>query len=142
MRRAVVAEAKTKKTTASVSAFLKKAATGDRLADCHALVKIMENATGAKAAMWGSAIVGFDSYPVIYAGGRTEEWPIAAFSPRSTAIVIYGLRAAPGYASLVKKLGKHKQAGGCTHIKALADVDVKVLTDLVTESVKARRKRS
>jgi len=135
-------EAKTKQTTASVTAFLKKAATGDRLADCQALVTMMEKATGAKAAMWGPSIVGFGAYAIKYADGHTEDWPIAAFSPRSTALVIYGLRAAPRFASLVKTLGKHKQAGGCTHIKSLADVDVKVLAELVNGSVKARRKRA
>ena len=138
----MAAEAKTQATKASVSAFLKKVASGDRLADCTALVKIMEKATGAKAVMWGTAIVGFDTYAIKYADGRTSDWPIAAFSPRSSAFVLYGLRAAPGFAALVKKLGKHKQAGGCTHIKALADVDVKVLAELVTESVKARRKKA
>ena len=136
-----MAEAKTKKTAESVTAFLKKAAKGDRLADCDTLVKIMQTATGAKAVMWGPAIVGFDTYAIKYADGRTADWPIAAFSPRSTALVIYGLRAAPRFASLVKTLGKHKQAGGCTHIKSLADVDVKVLAELVIESVKARRAR-
>ena len=136
------AEAKTKATKVSVSAFLKKATSGERLADSQALVKIMEKATGVKAVMWGTAIVGFDTYGVVYADGHTEDWPIAAFSPRSTAFVIYGLRAAPGFAALVKKLGKHKQAGGCTHIKSLADVDMKVLVELVMESVKARRNKA
>jgi hypothetical protein len=137
-----MAEAKTQKTTASVPAFLKKAAKGDRLADCQQIVKIMEKATGAKAAMWGTAIVGFDSYGVVYADGHTEDWPLVAFSPRSTSLVLYMARRYPKYEALAKKLGKHKQAGGCLHIKSLADVDVKVLTQLVNESVKARRKKA
>lgn len=138
----MAAEAKTKPTKVSVSAFLKKATEGDRLADSQALVKIMEKATGAKGVIWGTNIVGFGTYDVKYADGRTTPWPAAAFSPRKPAFVIYGLRAAANYAALSKKLGKHKQAGGCTHIKSLADVDVKVLAQLVSESVKARRKKA
>lgn len=135
-------ELKTRKTTASVDAFLKKAATSERLADCQTIVKLMEKATGAKAAMWGTNIVGFGGRPIKYVDGRTLDWPVAAFSPRTAAIVVYGLRAAPRFAVLAKKLGKHKQAGGCTHIKSLADVDVKVLAELVSESVNATKNRA
>lgn len=135
----MAAEAKTKPTKVSVSAFLKQATDGERLADSQALVTIMEKATSAKGVMWGPNIVGFGTYAIKYADGRTSDWPVAAFSPRKPAFVIYGLRGAPNFAALSKKLGKHKQAGGCTHIKSLADVDVKVLAQLVNESVKARK---
>lgn len=138
----MAAEPKTRATKASVAAFLKQAAAGSRLADAQMLVAIMQKATGAKPVMWGTAIVGFGTYAIAYADGRTSDWPIAAFSPRSTAFVIYGLRAAPSFASAVKALGKHKQAGGCTHIKSLADIDLKVLTVLVNESVNARRDKA
>lgn len=138
----MAAEAKTKPTKVSVSAFLKKATTGERLADSQALVTIMEKATKAKGVMWGPNIVGFGTYAIQYADGRTSDWPAAAFSPRKPAFVIYGLRAAPSFVSLSKKLGQYKQAGGCTHIRALADVDVKVLAQLVNESVAARRKKA
>ena len=133
-----MADAKTQKSAASVDAFLKKAAKGDRLADCQALVKLMEKATGDNAAMWGTAIVGCGAYSVKYADGRTSDWPAAAFSPRATSIVLYGVRAAPKHKELLKKLGKAKLAGGCLHIKALADVDVKVLDAIITTAVKAR----
>jgi hypothetical protein len=53
-----VPELKTKKTTASVQAFLKKAAKGDRYEACQFLLATFEKATKDKAAMWGSAIVG------------------------------------------------------------------------------------
>lgn len=133
---------KTQATTASVTAFLKKVAKGDRLADCTSLVRIMEKATGAKAVMWGTAIVGFDAHPIVYADGRTANWPVVAFSPRSTSLVLYLARRYPRYEALVKKLGKHKQVGGCLHITSLADVDVKVLAEMVSESIKETRTRA
>ena len=130
-----MAEAKTKKTNASVDAFLKSA--GDRYADCKAIAKMMAEATGKKAAMWGPAIVGFDEHPLVYADGHVESWPIAAFSPRAQAITIYGTKASPRFAGLVKKLGKHRFGGGCLYIKRLADVDQAVLRELIVTSVKA-----
>ena len=134
----MAAEAKTRPTTASVAAFLKKSAKGDRLTDCTSLVEIMEKATGEPAVMWGTSIVGFGSYNP-YADGRMAEWPVVAFAPRATSIVLYMERHFPTYESLMATLGKHKQAGSCLHIKALKDVDVTTLRKLVHASVKARR---
>ena len=130
---------KTRKTTASVSAFLKKAAAGERAEDCRTLVKLIERATGEKAAMWGDGIVGCGSYSIVYANGDTFDWPVAAFSPRKDALTIYGTKGSPKFAALTKKLGKHKFGGGCLYIKKLADVDEKVLAELIDTSVKARR---
>jgi hypothetical protein len=129
--------AKTQKTNASVKAFLET--TGDRSADCAAISRIMAKASGAKAAMWGTAIVGYGAHPIVYADGHLEDWPIVAFSPRKQAITFYGLRAAPNFATHLKRLGRHKVSGGCLHVKRLADIDQAVLTALVTEAVKARK---
>ena len=54
-------EPKTQLNSASVPAFLAKAA-ADRVADAKAIVGMMEKATGKKAAMWGDAIVGCDTF--------------------------------------------------------------------------------
>jgi hypothetical protein len=109
---------------------------GDRHDDCKKLVAMMEKATGDKAAMWGTAIVGCGTYPIVYANGDTLDWPVTAFSPRKNALTIYGTKASPKFAALTKKLGKHKMGGGCLYIKKLADVDEKVLQELITTSVK------
>jgi hypothetical protein len=129
--------AKTQPNSASVPAFLKKATDGPRLADAKAIVSMMETATGAKAIMWGSAIVGCDTYTIRYADGRESPWPLVAFSPRKSAFVLYiGWKK---HADLVKKIGKHKTAGGCLHIKSLADVDAAALQRLLTAAAKSRR---
>jgi hypothetical protein len=132
-----VPEPKTRKTTASVAAYIKKAAPGERGEDCRTIVRMMEKATGDKAAMWGDAIIGFGSAPIVYANGTSLDWPEAAFSSRKDALTIYGMKAAPKFASLIKKLGKHKMGGGCLYIKKLADVDTKVLEEMIMTSVKA-----
>ena len=133
-----MAEEKTQPTKASVDAFLRKATKGDRLSDCQTLVKLMSKASGAKPVMWGSAIIGFGTYSMTYADGRTNDWPIVALSPRATSLVLYGIARAKGDESLLKQLGKFKTAGGCLHIKALADVETKVLGELIAMAVKAK----
>jgi len=132
----------TRKTKESVEAFLKKAAPGDRHEDCKTLVKIMEKATGDRAAMWGTAIVGCGSHPIVYANGDVLDWPVAAFSPRKNALTIYGTKAAPKFATLIRKLGKHKMGGGCLYIKKLADVDEKILAELIKTAAVARKATS
>ena len=132
--------AKTQPNRASVAAFLKKATDAARLADAKAIVSMMETATGAKAIMWGSAIVGCDRYTVRYADGRESPWPLVAFSPRRSAFVLYiGWKK---HADLVKKIGKYKTAGGCLHIRSLADVDADALQRLLTAAAKSRRAAS
>ncbi len=130
---------KTKKKAGGVSSFLDKVKQPARRADADALVKMMRRATGQPPAMWGSSIVGFGSYHYVYDSGREGDMPIVGFSPRSTALVLYGLRSADGADGLLKKLGKHTTGSGCVYIKTIADVDQQVLETLVTRAVKARR---
>jgi hypothetical protein len=136
-----MAEAKTKATKESVTAFLERATDGDRRKDCAALVRMMRKATGAKGVMWGRAIVGFGTHPIAYADGRTADWPIIAFSPRKQDLTLYVGRRFEGADTLLPKLGKHKMSGGCLHIKRLSDVDLAVLGKVVAGSVKAATKK-
>lgn len=132
---------KTRKTQVAVSGYLAKAVAGPRLADAKKLVRIMAGVAGARAAMWGPSIVGFGSYTLTYANGSTADWPLAAFSPRKPATVVYISRGFKKYDALVKQLGKCKVAGVCVHIKSLDDVNVDVLTELIAESVKHTREK-
>jgi hypothetical protein len=135
-----MAEAKTQRTTQPVSEFIGELADEGRRKDCAALVKLMTKAAGAKGAMYGPSIVGFGTQTITYAGGRTGEWPVVAFSPRKADLTLYvSARKAPK--PLLKQLGKHKVSGSCLHIKRLSDVDLDVLGRLVTDSVKRATKR-
>jgi len=133
-----VAEAKTRPTQQSVAAFI-KGVDEDRRKDCATLVRIMKDASGAPATMWGTSIVGFGSYELKYAGGRTADWPIIGFSPRKQDLTLYVGRGVDG--TLLKTLGKHQLSGGCLHIKRLADVDLAVLEKVVAASVKETRRQ-
>ena len=56
-----MAEAKTRPTKQRVAAFI-KGVDEDRQKDCTTLVRIMKEASGAPATMWGTNIVGFGTY--------------------------------------------------------------------------------
>jgi uncharacterized protein DUF1801 len=134
-----VAEAKTKPTGESVTAFLDRVTEGERRKDCAALVRIMKQATGAPPKMWGAGIVGFGSYTLTYASGRTGDWPVIAFAPRKQELTLYLSPGSAGFTAQLKQLGKHKLSGSCLHIKRLSDVDAKVLAKLLGESVKTKK---
>ncbi len=130
-------EPKTKKTVASVAGFLDTVADPARRADCERLAGIMATVTGEPAAMWGTAIVGFGAYHYLYASGHSGDWPVVAFSPRKQDITVYIMPGFARYEPLLARLGKHKTGKSCLYIKRLADVDVGVLTEIITESVAA-----
>lgn len=125
---------KTLATTTSPTAFLAKVSDPQRRADANALIPIFERATGERATMWGSAIVGFGTYHYRYESGREGDMCIAGFSPRSSAFAIYALSGAPREAELLGRLGKHERSKGCLYVKRLADIDVAVLEELVRTS--------
>ena len=134
-----VAELKTKKNKASVSDFLNRVEDPQRRADCKRVAKMMREATGNRAAMWGDTIVGFGQYTYRYASGRTGEWPIAGFSPRKRDLTLYIMPGFSKYERLMEKLGEHKTGKSCLYIRRLADVDEAVLEELIQESVKHMR---
>jgi hypothetical protein len=134
-----MAELKTQENNASVTDFIN--ATGDEkvIADSNTLVKLMSKATGAKPKMWGDKIVGFGKYQYKSAAtGKGGDWFIMGFAPRKAGLALYLMS---GYTPEVKdcltRLGKHKLSGSCIHIKKLADVDVKVLEEMIETSAKA-----
>lgn len=131
-----MAETKTIPTEEDVAEFLGRIADERRRNDCFAVLELMKEVTGVEPKMWGSSIVGFGSYKYRYESGREAEWPVTGFSPRKTDLTLY---ITPGFESagaLLAKLGKHKTGKSCLYIKRLDDVDLSVLKELVTRSVK------
>ncbi|HEY4678274.1 MAG TPA: DUF1801 domain-containing protein [Candidatus Angelobacter sp.] len=130
-----MAENKTKPIKISVAAFIDAITDKDRRADAKALVKLMQKASGEKPKMWGPSIIGFGSHHYVYDSGREGDMPLIAFSPRKSAIVLYGLSSAE---ALLPKLGKHTRGKGCVYIKKLADADQKVLETMAAKAVAGR----
>ena len=130
-----MAEPKTKPTQESVSAFLDKVSDKSRRDDCLAVMDIMREVTKEEPAMWGPSIVGFGRYHYKYESGREGEWMITGFSPRKGDLTLYIMGGFESFPGLMKRLGKHKTGKSCLYIKKLADIDLKVLRDLVEKSV-------
>ncbi len=130
-----MSELKTRPTAASVAEFL--AQQGDqRRADCEAVLRMMEAATGERAEMWGAAIVGFGRYAYSGSSKKVMEWPIIEFSPRKNDLTLYLMPGFEGRAELMARLGKHKTGKSCLYLKTLADVDARVLRELIDYSVR------
>ena len=129
-------ELKTKPTDASVSEFLARQ-DGARRADCEAIVRMMEAATGERAEMWGASIVGFGRYAYGNNPKKLMEWPIVGFSPRKNDLTLYLMPGFEQRAELLGKLGRHKTGKSCLYLKKLADVDLDTLQALIDCSVDA-----
>lgn len=136
-----MADLKTVPTKFSVDKFLKGIKDEQTRDDCYAILKIMEKATKTKAKMWGNAIVGFGDYHYVYESGREGDWFLTGFSPRKQNLTLYIVGGFNQFEDLMKKLGKHSLGKGCLYINKLEDVDMKVLREVITKSVKAAKSK-
>lgn len=136
-----MAELKTKLNDASVEKFLNTVEDKQKREDCFKILEMMKKITKEEPKMWGPSIVGFGSYHYKYESGHEGDMCIAGFSPRKQALTIYILPGFDKYESLMKKLGNYKTGKSCLYIKKLEDIDMKVLSELITESVKWMKNR-
>ncbi len=134
-----MAELKTKPSDDDVEAFI-DSIEPERQDDCRAIMKIMADATGAPATMWGASMVGFDRYHYKYASGREGEWFITGFSPRKRDLTLYIMAGFTRYDALLEKLGPHKTGKSCLYVKRLDDLHLPTLKQLVKQSVAHMRK--
>ena len=135
-----MAENKTKPTQASVTAFINAIEDPQKRADARKVAAMLRKATGKRAKMWGSSIVGYGTYHYKYASGREGDFMMAGFSPRKQALTVYIMAGFSNYDALLKKLGKYKTGKSCLYIKRLSDVDEDALQKLIEESVAYMRK--
>ena len=129
-----MATIKTHPTGEDVTAFLDSVPAERRRAEGHALRSLFERVTGEPAAMWGPSMVGFGSRSYTNTLG-TNEWFVVGFSPRKSALTIYGIHnesAAPD--PLLAKMGPHTTGKSCVYVKRLDQIDVNVLEQLVEKA--------
>lgn len=136
-----MAENKTKVTNASVDDYLAAIEDSTRRADCTALVKLMVKITKQPPAMWGSSIVGFGSFHYKYDSGREGDACVTGFSSRKSDISVYLSASGAQQEQLLAKLGRHKMGKSCLYIRRLSEVDLKVLEQLIADSVVEVRRR-
>lgn len=130
-----MAEPKTKATTQPAEEFLKTIEPEQKRKDSFTLLEMFQKATGEKAVMWGTSIVGFGMYH--YKSERSSQegdWPMSGFSPRKQNLTLYVMDGNKDSQDLLKKLGKHKTSVACLYINKLSDVDLTVLSKLIEKS--------
>lgn len=129
-----MAELRTRRTKASVSAFLGGIPDLVQRKDARTLAALIRKVTGAVPAMWGTGIVGYGEMTYTGSNGRTVDWFPVGFSPRKPALTLYLMGGLKVHKSLLKSLGRHRVGGGCLYLPRLAEVDTTVLARLVAAS--------
>ena len=134
------AEIKTKENEASVEEFLNSVDDAQKRSEALEILEMMQKASKDKPKMWGASLIGFGSR--VYespATGRQVDWFYIGFSPRKANISLYVLNGFDKQEELLGKLGKHNTGKGCLYINKLADVDTKVLKQIIEGSMKKAR---
>jgi hypothetical protein len=121
---------------AGVKAFLDTVTDAKQKADCQTLLKLMKGITGDEPTLWGASMIGFGSYTYSYPSGRTADWFLIGFSPRKKDLTVYVMPRLSGMGDLLAKLGPHRCGKSCLYVGSLAEVDAKVLKELLTRAVK------
>jgi len=137
-----LADIKTKQTSASVEDFINTVKDEQKRKDSFAILEMMKKASGEEPKMWGSSLIGFGNKRYKSpASGREVDWFLIGFSPRKANLSLYLTVGLHKYdTATLKKLGKHKTGGGCLYINKLADVDTKVLKEMMDTSLKLNKK--
>jgi len=136
-----MAKIKTTETSKSIADFVNAVSDEIKRKDSFQIIDIMQKLTGFEPKMWGPSIIGFGNYHYKYESGHEGDMPLAAFSPRSTAIVLYFSEEFENKVELLQKLGKHKPGKVCVYIKKIDDIDVSVLKKMISNSVKDTKSR-
>ncbi len=134
-----MADVKTKPTARSAKEFL-DTIEPKKKQDANVLLDMFERATGEKAVMWGTSIVGFGRYRV-KSGNKENEWPLVAFSPRKQNFTLYLLSDTnKSEDPLFGKLGTYTTSKACLYINKLSDVDLGILETLIQKSFRHNKK--
>ncbi len=136
-----MAENKTRATDASVDEYIAAITSEERRSDCQVLIKLMSKVTKAPPVMWGTSIVGFDSYHYKYESGREGDMGATGFASRKGDISVYLVASGKNQEALLAKLGRHKMGKSCLYIRRLSEIDMKVLERLIVESVAEVKRR-
>ena len=136
-----MAELKTKKTRASVRAFLESVDNLPRRNDALELLEIFKQTTKMPPVLWGDSIVGFGEYH--YQSERSRQagdWPLTGFSPRKRNMTVYIMPGFTHYRDLLDRLGQHKTSVSCIYFNKLENIDVEILQEIIRRSVADMKK--
>jgi hypothetical protein len=131
-----LAEIKTKENAASVEDFINSIQDETKRKDSFLILDLMQKASQETPKMWGSSMIGFGNK--IYkspTSGREVAYFKMGFAPRKANLSLHLINLKQ-HSEALEKLGKHKTGDGCLYINKLADVDLKVLEEIINTTAK------
>jgi hypothetical protein len=108
----------------------------DRREDILKLIEIMSEISQEAPKMWGTSIIGFGKVKYKYASGHNGETAKIGFSPRKHFLTLYLGYNFEEVKNLLNQLGKYRIGKSCLYIKKLDDINIKVLKQIIVESMK------
>lgn len=135
-----MADQKTRPDTGSVADFLAQLDDPAKRADSETLIGLFRDVSGEEPSLWGT-MIGFGQYHYRYESGHEGDAMIIGFAPRKAEFSIYLMgsylpEAADQRDLLLTRLGKHRMGKACLYVKRLSDIDLEILRELATLSVK------
>lgn len=130
-----MAKVKTQFSDEDVYDFIEQLDNEQKKQDSIELIKLMEEATGEKAKMFGPTIIGFGQYHYKYPTGHEGDAPLLGFSPRKAAISLYVYTGCEQHKHLLENFGKFKMGKACIYVKKLSDVNIDVMKNMMKESI-------
>ena len=112
------ADLKTHPTDVSPEEFVSGLSPQRRVDDGRALLELFARVTDAPAVMWGPSMIGYGEAHYRYATGREGDTFQVGFSPRKSAVSLYGLQGHPRSEELLGRLGKHRTAVSCVYVNS------------------------
>ena len=136
-----VAKNKTVVTSGDPVEFLQSVTPPQKKRDCLILLGIIGKITNEPPQMWGESMVGFGSYHYKYDSGREGDMFRIGFSPRKQYISIYIMPGYQNFEHLLSRLGKHKAGKSCLNIIKLSDIDLDILSQIMTQGLELLREK-
>lgn len=129
---------KTKPNKQSVTAYINSLPSDQKIKDAKTSLALLKKITKLKPVMWSPTLIGFGKHHYKYKSGHEGYAPDMAFSPQKTRQVFYLMNDTKIQKQLLKKLGKYKSGKVCLYINKLADVDMEILEQIITEAWKIK----
>ena len=123
---------KTKPTDLSAEEFIHSIEHPQKRADSLVLFEMMHRISGEEPVLWNNSFIGFGTRRhVSPTSGREADWMRIGFAPRKANLSLYFGIYVEDLGPSLEKLGKYKSGMGCVYVNKLADIDLKVLEEMV-----------
>lgn len=102
--------------------------------DAHILLDIFAKATGTLPVVWGEKFIGYGTFKYQCKSGYSAEIYSTGFSVTKSRITLHLYLDEPILQDYLKRLGKVTFGKSCVYINKLADVDIDILTKMISKA--------